>query len=131
MGKWLLGMLRLFIVCSPILLAGLWTSWSAIGAVSSAYSLKIPSPQVFHWDDQAQISSLKRSVQRHFSDYGTYIPMDDIQIIFGKKGRKIADSLTMQKVQDRATLMVWIPLRFTLPLLGVKVIEWPWILELK
>lgn len=70
--------------------------------------------------------NIRRSLQRCLSDKQIYVPLEDIR--WNDNGLLISfdSSWTMQVQCDRARLQVWVPLRFKLPVIGEKVVEWCW-----
>ncbi len=70
---------------------------------------------------------LRRSLQRYLSDHDVYIPIEDIRWQDDDTLASFDSGWTMQIRCDRARLHVWVPLRFKLPIIGEKVVEWCWI----
>ncbi|MFW7378096.1 MAG: hypothetical protein ACOH5I_04755 [Oligoflexus sp.] len=65
----------------------------------------------------------KRSVQQHFSKFGIYIPTDDIIVNARDIVHEPYRSLLLQSCGS-GKIFVWVPLKFRLPLIGEKIIEW-------
>ncbi|WP_159455058.1 hypothetical protein [Pseudobacteriovorax antillogorgiicola] len=113
----------------------LWILASFIPLCAACYSTTQPSLQALAAshaleslaEDEA-FSSLprtagKRKIQRHYLDYGIYIPIDDI-ILDLEGGTNIAQLKMLRKACGAGQTFVWIPLRFRFPMLGEKVFEW-------
>ena len=117
------------------LLTSFWVLASAIPLLAALYSSSKPALDAF-WAShtigsslnlsdlsQSPVLSSKRKIQRHYLDYGIYIPIDDI-ILDLEEGDQISQSKMLRKVCGEGNAYVWVPLRFRLPLIGEKVFEW-------
>lgn len=111
-------------------LAPLWatalyvsTHQAAKAAIASAFLLQnseltnlLNKPQTLALDGQ-------RFIQRHFLSYGVYIPLEDI-VIRGMTSVEPTLVPLMQQSCGEGRAYVWVPLRFQLPVVGEKVLEW-------
>ena len=116
-------------------LTSFWVLASAIPLLAALYSSSKPAIDAFLASQtvvsktnlfeqrEAPILSTKRKIQRHYLDYGIYIPIDDI-ILDLEEGDQISQSKMLRKVCGEGNAYVWVPLRFRLPLIGEKVFEW-------
>ena len=85
----------------------------------------------YDWEHPVNALSGRRQVQRHFMDYGVHIPLENI-VATGD------DSATSARLVDLSIeacgsgdLIIWIPLRLKLPLMGDWVTEWCWVPKIK
>jgi len=65
----------------------------------------------------------KRLVQQHFLKFGIYIPIDDVIV----NDRNLVDEpyrSMLEKSCGSGRLFVWVPIKFRLPLIGEKIVEW-------
>ncbi len=111
-------------------LAPLWataiyvsTHQAAKAGIASALLLQDPDltsllskPQTIALDGQ-------RFIQRHFLSYGVYIPLEDI-VIRGVTSVEPTIVPLMEQSCGEGQAYVWVPLRFQLPVVGEKVLEW-------
>lgn len=111
-------------------LAPLWatafyvsTHQAAKAAIASALLLQnqeltslLKKPQTIALDGQ-------RFIQRHFLSYGVYIPLEDI-VIRGMTSVEPTIVPLMEQSCGEGQAYVWVPLRFQLPVVGEKVLEW-------
>ena len=65
----------------------------------------------------------QRSVQRHFLSFNIYIPLEDIAIR-GKETEEQTIIPMLEQFCGEGKAFVWVPLRFQLPVVGEKVLEW-------
>ncbi len=74
---------------------------------------------------QLVVLEAQRSIQRHFLSFGVYIPLEDI-VIRGQATEIEEPTLVplMEQSCGEGQVYVWVPLRFQLPILGEKVLEW-------
>lgn len=75
--------------------------------------------------DKPQTIALEaqRSIQRHFLSFGVYIPLEDI-VIRGKDAEEQTLVPLLEQACGEGQAFVWVPLRFQLPVVGEKVLEW-------
>jgi hypothetical protein len=92
-------------------------------AIASAFLLQnseltnlLNKPQTLALDGQ-------RFIQRHFLSYGVYIPLEDI-VIRGMRSVEPTIVPLMEQSCGEGRAYVWVPLRFQLPAVGEKVLEW-------
>ena len=76
-------------------------------------------------DDQA-ILGLRRQIQKHYLNYGVYLPLEDIML--RDQVLKLNASLdnALHRYCSDAVLGIWVPLKFRLPIIGERVVEWCW-----
>lgn len=110
----------------PVLAALFCTSWPALRVAYTTLKFR-PSPlfKLNSLDDGEQLH-LRRNLQRYFSDHDVYLPLEDIHLESETNESYDETSLAMQSPCDRARLHLWVPLRFSFPIIGEKVIEWCW-----
>ncbi len=115
--------LLLTILLGSILLAiYVSTSYSLKAFVASAHFL-IDLDTTSLLNSEGSALNQKRLIQKHFLRYGIYIPIDDV--IFTQKGLHESQHLKfLQSSCGQASLYIWVPLKFRLPLIGEKVSEW-------
>lgn len=110
----------------PWLIALGWTFAPSVRALLASIDLEL-TPSVIQLNgDGSTSTSVKRQIQRHYREYGIYVPLEDIYFSSEAKESNARLSFLMQKACGRATLYVWIPLRLRLPLEGEKVFDWCW-----
>lgn len=122
MGRhWRIGFTVLFIAL--ILSAIHVSSYNAILALVASSQLRLDQNQESLLNSSDFELQQKRLVQQHFLKYGIYIPIDDITV---KDVGIEADSyqLMLQQSCGSGKLFVWVPLKFRLPLIGEKILEW-------
>jgi hypothetical protein len=76
----------------------------------------LTSPQTVALDGQ-------RFIQRHFLAFGVYIPLEDI-VIRGLTSEEPTSVPLLEQSCGEGHAYVWVPLRFQLPVVGEKVLEW-------
>jgi hypothetical protein len=114
------------VLAAPTLAAAAWTCWPALSAAAAALAFGKVETDEGGWQDPEQVMAIRRHVQKHFLDHAVYIPLEDIVVDDASDTAAGSLSLLMQKACGRGRLYVWIPLRFRLPALGEKVVEWCW-----
>lgn len=87
-------------------------------AVSASY--RLPS---FKDVTTLKYVDVQRKVQKHYLDYGIYIPLDDI-ILNQDENSAITQLSLLEQVCGEGTLYIWVPIRIRIPVLGEKVLEW-------
>lgn len=115
-------MLPMVFVASLCIAVYVSTSQSIKAFIASAHFL-IDLDESSLLNSEGSDLNQKRLIQKHFLRYGVYIPIDDV--IFANKGPN--ESLHVQFLQatcGQASLYIWVPLKFRLPLAGEKVSEW-------
>ena len=121
-SKYIYGVL----LVAPIFGAVLWSIEPALRTAAVVYAFDASKNiQIEKLDPWGQLK-LRRDIQRYLSDRDTYIPQEDID---WKDEGLLATQDTSRAMQNRcgqARLLVWVPLRFKLPIIGEKVIEWCW-----
>jgi len=111
-------------------LAPLWatalyvsTHQAAKAAIASAFLLQDPELTILLNKPQTIAQDGQRFIQRHFLGYGVYIPLEDI-VIRGKTSVEPTIVPLMEQSCGEGQAYVWVPLRFQLPVVGEKVLEW-------
>lgn len=106
---------------APIAFAGYSSCKPAIFAIIASNSIKSDS-LTDGLNDFHQTFS-QRKIQRHYLDYGIYIPIDDIIV---NRGGDTNPSLIkmLERTCGRSPIYIWVPIRFRVPLAGEKVFEW-------
>ena len=89
------------------------TAWPSIKVIRAGIDFRLDQRSETLINSSATEIEKKRLVQQHFSGYGVYIPLDDISV-----------GLSMDSKCGQADLSVWLPLRFKIPLVGERVLEW-------
>ena len=108
----------------PSLAAATWTCWPAGAALVAMLRLDPVVAEAAAFDDPDRSVELRLGIQRHFLDHSVYVPLEDIVVASTRDAESGATSLLMQRACGRGRLYVWIPLKFRLPALGEKVVEW-------
>ncbi len=84
---------------------------------------------------RVEVLNLRRKIQRHFSDAGIYIPMEDIRVnssdlefdlVSLEKRKRYAQNAENIECGANAKLMVWLPLFIDLPFIGKISYYWCW-----
>lgn len=125
-GSWLVALLSL-------------VAWSVSQTVvvmwATAHHPKVaPRSELLH---EPALTNFKRSEQIFFQDYGLYIPLDDIMLVeqLSLSGNRFADALKRSCSNVNPSnghsiwssgIAIWLPLKFKLPLLGERIVEWCW-----
>ncbi|MEZ4743071.1 MAG: hypothetical protein R3B45_11590 [Bdellovibrionota bacterium] len=125
--KRIIKKLQIVIMLLPMFGALWWSVQPALVSLLAATTLKIQPISQDEWNDSSIEPEIRRQVQFHFLRYKIYIPMEDIFIKnqVSKLEKKRA-SLLMTKACGHANLYVWLPLKFRIPFLGAKFMEWCW-----
>ena len=122
----LLGSISLL---TPFLAAMVWTFYPSLQSTWAVFSMpKVNTTEI--WDstnDPAIKQRLRRQIQQHFLHHSIYIPFDDIYINeLEPHSQDYFVSLVMQKSCGRGRLLIWVPFKIRLPIIGEKVFEWCW-----
>jgi hypothetical protein len=111
-------------------LAPLWatalyvsTHQAAKAAIASAFLLQNSELTILLNKPQTLALDGQRFIQRHFLSYGVYIPLEDI-VIRGMTSVEPTIVPLMEQSCGEGQAYVWVPLRFQLPVVGEKVLEW-------
>ena len=119
--------LKIIILTLPSLGAISWSIKPALDTISATIFLEIPKQNKQEWNTEVAAEKIRQIVQMHFLDYKVYIPMEDIFVnneIDDTSQTRIA--LLMNKSCGRASLFIWLPIRFRLPLIGDRLVEYCW-----
>ncbi|MGE0171515.1 MAG: hypothetical protein AB7T49_01970 [Oligoflexales bacterium] len=111
--------IRSFLISVPILVGVLWTTFPALRSLAAMGTLKLKGRSGF--EEHLDSLDLKRAIQKHFLYYGTYIPLEDIALENELVGDEILSGV--RRYCGKATLYVWVPYRFRLPVLGETLTE--------
>ena len=116
----------IFLMILPTGFALYWTTAPAAMAALATFRLTAPTLEDSEWSDVRRVVDLKRQIQKHFLDYSVYLPIEDIiaPSTLGNEQDELA--FLMQSACGRARLYIWIPLKFRLPFIGNKVLDWCW-----
>lgn len=117
----------IILIAVPLIGAAKWSLDSLIRTVHAMVVCPIGKFVDLKKVESSDQLSLRRGLQRCLSDHDVYIPLEDIRWNDNGLLTSFDSSWTMQIQCDRARLHVWVPLRFKLPVIGEKVIEWCWI----
>ncbi|MDD9951607.1 MAG: hypothetical protein OXT67_08600 [Zetaproteobacteria bacterium] len=120
--------LRIFLVLgylTPIVLAGVASSYHGILAGYAAWSMKQELPT--QYADVYAARTAQSIVQRHFASFGIHIPFDDIWVTQNtlEYQRDLANALA--KSCGFSQIYIWIPITVRFPFWGQRVFEWCWI----
>lgn len=118
-----------FLLILPWILAAAWSSLPALRAFVATQDASLPTMSDQDWDDSQQTMALRRGLQKHFLSHDVYIPMEDIVVTAPTENADGAAEdlgMLMQKACGRGRLYVWIPLKWRIPVIGEKVLEWCW-----
>ena len=117
----------LFIITLVMPLAGV-LAWSVEPAARSMFAkwslgeIEISS-QIF--TDVESNKKFKRSLQKHFLKYQTYIPLEDIITLSNPNHIDMFTKL-MKDACGKSKLYIWMPISFRLPLVKVRTWEFCW-----
>jgi hypothetical protein len=117
----------IILIAVPLIGAAMWSLGSLIRTVHATVVCSTGKFVDLKKVESSDQLSLRRGLQRCLSDHDVYIPLEDIRWNDNGRLTSFDSSWTMQIQCDRARLHVWVPLRFKLPVIGEKVIEWCWI----
>lgn len=109
----------------PLWLAALTGSLHQAARAACASILLMQDRELTTFLQNPQFAPLdgQRFIQRHFLSFGIYIPMEDI-VIRGLTSDQPAIVPMTQQVCGEGLAFIWVPLRFQLPVVGEKVLEW-------
>lgn len=110
----------------PSIGAAAWSLLPALTAFKAISSLPELNFKDDDLRDEKKFHELRRTVQKHFLDAGLYIPLEDILAGIIAPNAQQKTALVMQKACGRGKIHVWIPLKFRLPIIGSKVVDWCW-----
>ena len=120
--------LRSFILLlAPLAIVSMWTLQPMLLALLSAATYN-PHIDLSIGEDQDVIV---QSIQKHFAKYNISIPKEDI--VSKSFAKRYQERLFLQLDQQcgHGSVYVWVPLKFRIPLVGSKAIEWCWIPQLE
>lgn len=111
----------------PAFAVATWTLMPPLRAVAAAYMIT-PVKMAKEPMDELGWVDFRRHLQKHFSSYGLYIPMEDIIVSDPNLvGRELTQF--MQNACGDGSLYVWIPLKMRVPVYGTVVWDWCWVPE--
>lgn len=99
-----------------------WSSVYAVKATAASVSFLYRQKSGKGISLQQDPLVIQRSTQKHYLSYDIYIPFEDIYPVSGRNSNEI--TLAMQKACGKGRLYIWIPLKFRLPLIGHRILEW-------
>lgn len=111
---------------TPFFLASLWTAAPALRALYAAKNLQVSPSEITSGTQNPQKAlELRRKVQKAFLDQNVYIPFEDI-FFFEQLALAERDTFVNYVRQNcsRGEFFVWIPIKFRLPIIGDRIIEW-------
>lgn len=113
----------------PTIAVLIWTLRPPLQAITAAYMIT-PVTMSNQPMDEVTWVDFRRGLQKHFSGYGLYIPMEDIIV---SDPNLVGQELTqfMQKACGDGTLYVWVPLKMRLPIYGTMIWDWCWVPDVK
>jgi len=112
------------ILLVPIALA-IWVSSSqAVRAISATFTLSWPIISQ-HVDDDYFLEA-RRNIQAHYRQFGVHLPIEDIVILGDDKDLQDQLTFLMRKACGQGNIFIWVPLKFNLPILGTRIVEWCW-----
>ncbi len=115
----------LLLLLLPSLGVAFWTVAPSVKAVVAAYMITPVAMPGQPFDDLGWVD-FRRQLQKHFSSYGLYIPMEDIIISDADLvGQELPQF--MRAACGDGLLYVWIPLKMRLPVYGSVVWDWCWV----
>ena len=103
-----------------------WTFWPTSRAVVAAFAMTPISRQPLVTGAESVRLEVQRAIQKHFLNFGVYIPLEDI--VFLERLTQTNQSLEgiLKKVCGSDPIAIWLPLKFRLPLVGERSMEWCW-----
>jgi hypothetical protein len=108
-----------------------WSAFPAWRAVVATFTLKPVSRESIVQGSENVRLEIQRSLQKHFLDYGIYVPLEDIVFTQYVSQTNADLESIVKKVCGSAPLVMWVPLQFKLPLIGERSVEWCWKPSLK
>jgi hypothetical protein len=125
-GSWLLALMSLVAWSISQTVVVMWAT--------SRHPKVAPSSELLQ---EPALTNFKRSEQLFFQDYGLYIPLEDIMVVeqLSLSGNRFADVLKRSCSNVNSSnghsiwssgIAIWLPLKFKLPLLGERIVEWCW-----
>jgi hypothetical protein len=118
--------LFLGLIVFPFCGAGLYSVGPAFRTLYAISTFDVSKVSDFETLDPSDRLKARRHLQRYLSDHNAYVPLEDIGWEDEGLVRESASGWAMQRHCDRARLHAWVPLRFKIPIIGEKVVEWCW-----
>lgn len=116
----------IFNFITAILVGISWSMWPTLCAGYAAATLKGVDADIVRYGNEVVQLELQRSVQKHFLDYGIYLPLEDIMFT----QRLLAANKDLENGIRRACgdgpFALWIPVVVKIPLIGERSSEWCW-----
>lgn len=109
--------------------------WSLAPAMSSLLAcLRLPKVEIPADLNQPSWLNTKREIQRHFLKQNVYIPLEDIALArdssyVASQGSMAFINHLLFKSCSSANLLIWVPLRIRLPIIGEHVLDLCWKLD--
>ena len=102
------------------------SAYPAVRALVATARMEPVRHQVIINNDLQVRAELRRQIQKHYLNYGIYVPVEDI--MFRDQVLQLNQSLesSVHHYCSDAVLGIWVPLKFRLPLMGERVVEWCW-----
>ena len=119
----------LLILLLPSIGVEVWTVLPALRAVAAAYSITPVAMPSSPMDSVAWVD-FRRQLQKHFSEYDLYIPLEDIIV---QDPELVGPELPrfMRKACGDGLLYVWVPMKISVPIYGPVVWDWCWVPKVK
>lgn len=108
-----------------ILLTMSFSTSQALKALYAAYTLETEPDITANTLNNQEMLTARRKIQKHFTNTGIYVPMEDIVFTQTKK-KDSRLHLLMHKACGPGKIYVWVPLKFKWPIFGERVFEWCW-----
>jgi len=123
----ILRKIRVVLLILPSIGAATWSVLPALNSIYASLLIKLPNMSKETWDEPGSAEQLRRKMQIHFLDHNIYVPMEDIVINNNTPDIEVKRlHLLMDKSCGRANVYVWLPLKFRIPFMGNKLVEWCW-----
>lgn len=85
----------------------------------------------YNWESPSSALAGRRLVQRHFMSVGVHIPLENIVATSDDDSANPRTIDLMTEVCGHGDLLIWVPVRLKLPLIGDWVTEWCWVPKIK
>lgn len=118
---------RIILFYSPLLFSVIWPLRTGLRSAIAMWTMPEQKLSQIDFDEPQARLDVKRAIQRHFREYDIYLPLEDIMLRSKSSEFRQKIFLFLDKVCGHANLYVWVPLKFSFPIIGNKVKEWCWI----
>ena len=112
-------------VCAIVLAFG-WSGWPILSVGIATLRLAPISQEAIQSVNEQTRLELQRSIQKHYLQYGVYLPLEDI--MFTDRILRTNKELTgaVQRFCQGAPVALWLPIVIRLPFIGERSTEWCW-----